>query len=94
MQTRDNQRIIKELAKAKGVNLSIDTDMIDDLFTSKQWNIQKFGLLSLALHGVIAVIDRRLVLSPEKSVDEAEDQTNEIHESDLSKENDTAKEKQ
>ena len=93
-QTRDNQRIIKELAQAKGVNLSIDSDMIEDLFTSKQWNIQKYGLLSLALHGVIAVIDRRLVLSPEKSVDEAEDQTDDIHESELSTENDAAKEKQ
>jgi hypothetical protein len=93
-QTRDNQRIIKELAQAKGVNLSIDSDMIEDLFTSKQWNIQKYGLLSLALHGVIAVVDKRLTLSPEHSVDETEVQTNDIIGSDLSKENDTAKEKQ
>ena len=76
------------------MNLSIDTDMIDNLFTSKHWNIQKFGMLSLALHGVIAVTDRRLVLSPEKSVDETEDHTEDFRESELSAENDAAKEKQ
>ena len=51
-------------------------------------------MLSLALHGIIAVTDRRLEVSPEKSVDETEDQTEEFHESEFVTENDAAKEKQ
>ena len=51
-------------------------------------------MLSLALHGIIAVTDRRLEVSPEKSVDETEDHIEDFHESELSAENDAAKEKQ
>ena len=75
--------------------MSIDSDMIEDLFTTKAWNITKYGLLSLAVHGLIPVIDKRLNLSPEHSEDETEFQTtDDIIGSDLSKENDTTKDKQ
>jgi hypothetical protein len=90
-QASDNRRIIKAIVQATKV--ICDSDMIEELFTTKTgWNITKYGLLSLALHGVIPVVDRRLVLS-EKSEDEDEDKTHNIVESDVSKENDTAKDK-
>ena len=49
-------------------------------------NATKYGLLSLAIKRVIPVVDRRLVLSDK----EDEDQTNDIGESDLSKEKDNS----
>ena len=88
-QAYDNRRIIKELAQAKGV--ICDLDMIEDLYTTKTgWNITKYGLLTLALHGVIPLVDRRLALS-EKSEDKEEDETHDMTINDLTKEKETTK---
>ena len=89
---QNNQRIIRELAQ--GVNLKIDTDMISDLFTSQPWNVKKVGMLSLALHRIVAVTDKRSEVSPEKSDDETEDQIDDFQESEFEPENEPAKEKQ
>jgi hypothetical protein len=68
-----------------------DSDMIEDMFTTKTgWNITKYGLLTLALHGVIPLVDRRLALS-EKSEDEEEDETHDMTINDLTKEKETTK---
>jgi hypothetical protein len=65
--------------------------MIEDMFTSKtQWNITKYGLLTMALHGVIPLVDKRLALS-EESEDDEEGATHDVTINDLTKEKDTTK---
>ena len=65
--------------------------MIEEMFTSKtQWNITKYGLLTMALHGVIPLVDKRLALS-EESEDDEEGATCDMTISYLNKEKDTTK---
>ena len=85
-QAQSNRKIITEIAQAKGT--VCNSDMIEEMFTSKtQWNITKYGLLSMALHGVIPLVDQRLSLSEEESEQDKED-TTDVNISDLTQEKD------
>jgi hypothetical protein len=86
-QAQSNRKIITEIAQAKGT--VCNSDMIEEMFTSKtQWNITKYGLLSMALHGVIPLVDQRLSLSEEESEQDKEDTTRDVTISDLTQEKD------
>ena len=86
-QAQSNRKIITEIAQAKGT--VCNSDMIEEMFTSKtQWNITKYGLLSMALHGVIPLVDQRLSLSEEESEQDKEDTTRDVNISDLTQEKD------
>ena len=83
-QAYGNRKIITEIAQAKG--LVCDSDMLEDMFQSKTaWNITKYGILKLALHGVIPLVDRRLALSEDEE-DEEEDETHNKTINDLTQE--------
>ena len=86
-----NCKIVRDLAKE--VNLTIDTDMISELFVSTPWNVKKAGMLNLALHGIISVTDKRVEVL-ESATDETEDVIDEFHESDYIAEKETTKEKE
>ena len=55
------------------------------------WNITKYGVLTLALHGVIPLVDRRLALTEDEEQEEEEDTLNKTI-SDLIQEKEVAKE--
>jgi hypothetical protein len=89
-QTSANRKIITEIAQAKG--LVCDSDMLEEMFQSKTaWNITKYGVLTLALHGVIPLVDRRLALTEDEEQEEEEDTLNKTI-SDLIQEKEVAKE--
>ena len=88
-QAYGNRKIITEIAQAKG--LVCDSDMLEDMFQSKTaWNITKYGVLTLALHGVIPLVDRRLALSEDEEAEE-EDETQNMTINDLTKEKEVTK---
>ena len=88
-QAQSNRKIITEIAQAKG--LVCDSDMLEDMFQSKTaWNITKYGVLTLALHGVIPLVDRRLALSEDEEVEEM-DETQNMTINDLTKEKEVTK---
>ena len=86
-QAQSNTKIISEIAQAKGT--VCNSDMIEEMFASKtQWNITKYGLLSMAIQGIIPLVDQRLSLSEGESEQDKEDTTNEVNISDLTQEKD------
>ena len=86
----NNCKVIKEIAS--DMNVSLDTDMISEIFTSPQWNAKKAGMLNLAMHGIISIIDKRVEVLPEADIIDTEKVTDELTEKEWNAEEDTTKE--
>ena len=85
-----NTKIIKEIAQSKG--LVCDSDVLEEMFHNKSsWNITKWGILSLALQGVIPLMDKRFTLSDDEEQEQGQDTLNKTI-SDMIQEKDVAKE--
>ena len=67
-----NRKIITEIAQSKG--LVCDSDVIEEMFQNKtSWNITKYGILSLALQGVIPLMDNRFTLEDDQEEEQGQD---------------------
>ena len=76
---RTNMKIIKEIAAAE--KFSCDTDLIEEMFhtrTSNAWNISRYGILDLALRGVIPITDNRIDLDDIHGGDVEANETSEV----------------
>ena len=74
------------------MNVSLDTDMISEIFSSPSWNAKKAGLLNLAMHGIISVSDKRVEVLPEADIIDKEKVTDELIEEDWNAEENTTNE--
>ena len=73
--TSANRKIITEIAQSKG--LVCDSDMLEEMFHNKtSWNITKYGILNLALQGVIPLMDKRFTLSDDEEQEQDQDTLN------------------
>jgi hypothetical protein len=75
---RTNLKIVKEIAASE--KFTADSDMIQEMFNTKssgKWNINRYGILDLALRGVIPITDRRIGL---EDIGGGDVQANEISE--------------
>ena len=85
-----NCKIIRDLAKE--VNITLDTDMISELFASGQWNAKKAGMMNLALQGIISVTDKRVEVLSEEVIDQTDKVPEEFVEKDYNAEENNKKE--
>ena len=85
---RTNMKIIKEIAASE--KFTCDTDLIEEMFhtrTSNAWNISRYGILDLALRGVIPITDNRISLDDIQGGDVEANETSEVvNEKDIPKE--------
>ena len=74
--SRTNLKIVKEIAAYE--QFTANTDMIQEMFqTPGKWNINRYGILDLALRGVIPITDKRVHL---EDIGGDVDKSNEISE--------------
>ena len=70
-----NKKIITEIAQSKG--LVCDSDVVEEMFQNRSsWNITKYGILCLALQGIIPLSDKRFTLSDDEEEDQSQDTIN------------------
>ena len=67
-----NTKIVKEIAQSKGLVCS--SDVVEEMFhTKSSWNIARWGILSLALQGIIPLMDNRSTLEDNQEGEEGQD---------------------
>jgi hypothetical protein len=67
-----NTKIVKEIAQSKGLVCS--SDVVEEMFhTKSSWNIARWGMLSLALQGIIPLMDNRFTLDDNQEGEEGQD---------------------
>ena len=67
-----NIKIVKEIAQSKALVCS--SDVVEEMFhTRSSWNIARWGILNLALQGIIPMMDNRFTLEDNEKGDEGQD---------------------
>ena len=67
-----NIKIVKEIAQSKALVCS--SDVVEEMFhTKSSWNIARWGILSLALQGIIPLMDNRFTLEDNQEGEEGQD---------------------
>ena len=79
------------LGKVSGTPGKVSGTLGKVFHNKTSWNITKYGILNLAMHGIIPLMDKRFTLSEDEEQEQDQDTLNKTI-SDLIQEKDVAKE--